>query len=504
MAEQPGVIQVPQSSGELREQWLQDYRLAAIDTGVAEPPVAPGTDAYLIGEANSQLGLIGLANIAIRAKGINVLTATGDDLDAIREADGLPLVEPSGSTGKIKITVLGPTTLPRGTVAKLPNGLRIRTATTRINPADQQEVDVEAIDTGSLTNLRGGESVQFVAPPTNIAKAAKVSNSFPLTGGTDAEKDPRKRQRILNSRRNKPAGGNWAHWRKFVLDNFASVQDVYVYAAPGGPSSQLIVPLREFDRANNDYSRSPSAALLQSIRNAVQTDANTGIETVIRASADQLVDFTLQVTIPQSTLSGGNGKGWTNPSVWPSLVPADANRVTVLNVSASRDTIDVSAQTSVTPIPGQTEIAWWSPADRKFYSALVISFGGSAGLYTLLLDRPLLGIDGVPVAVDDYICPNAQNLTAYGDTWVSLFEALGPGEITADPERLPRSLRNPNVADEDPSALTGVALTKMKGDHDEITDIDFGYAPTKTAAVPSSVDDSPNVLVPRHFALYPL
>ncbi len=503
-SESVGIIQVPSGSAELRDQWLQDYRLAAIDTGVAEPPVEPGTDAYLIAEANAQLGLVGLANISISAKDINVLEATGEALDAIREADGIPITEPSGSTGKVIVTVAGPTTIGSGTVLKLPNGLRIQTVGTVINPADQQEIDVAAIDTGSLTNLKGGSAVQFVAAPTNIAAAAKVSSDFPLTGGTDAETDARKRDRILNTRRNKPAGGNWAYWRQFVLDNFAAAVDTYVYPAPGGPSSQLIVPVRAFDRDNNDYSRVPSTALTQAIRNAVQTDANSGVETVVRGPANELVDFTLKIEIPDSALSGGNGQGWTDATPWPPLLAGDSNTITITAVGADNDVITVDAITTTAPTAGQTQVAWWSKADRKFYTALVVSYTGATGAWVLTLDRPLVGIDGVGPASGDYVCPNAQNLAAYGESWVALFESLGPGEMTTDTDRIPRSLRNPHAADEDPYSITATTLATFTGKHPEITNYSLGHSPTTSPTVPATVDDSPNILVPQRFAVYAL
>lgn len=505
MAESVGVITVPSGSAELRDQWLQDFRLAAIDTGVTAPPIEPGTDPYLIAEANSQLGLIGLANIAIAAKDISVLDATGEALDRIREADGLPVVQPSGSTGKIRVTVAGSTTIGNATELKLPNGLRIRTVGTTVNPADQQEIDVEAIDKGSLTNLKGGEIVQFVSAPTNISKAAKVSADFPLGGGTDAETDARKRDRILNTRRNKPAGGNWAYWRQFVLDNFASIPDAYVYPALGGPSSQLIIPVRMFDRENNDYSRAPSNTLIQAIRNMLQTDANTSIETIVRSPANEAVDFTLLITIPESTLSGGNGQGWTDAAPWPQLESGDANTVALSSTPTDSSTIVVDAVTATAPLDGQTQIAWWSSVDRKFYTALVVSHSGGTGAWTLNLDRPLVGIDGALPQSGDYICPNAQNLSAYGDTWVGLFETLGPGEMTDDyVDLLPRALRNPNAADEDPYAINTATLTRVAQYHPEITDLTLGYGPTVTPTIPASVDDPPNILVPRRFAVYSL
>lgn len=502
MAEKVGVIVVPSGSAELRDQWLQDVRLAAIDTGVAEPPIAPGTDNYLQAEANAQLAMIALANISIASKRISVLDAEGDDLDKIREGDGLPVVEPSGSTGKVKITVSGPTTIASGTQIKLPNGLRIQTVGVVTNPADQQEIDVSAVDVGALTNAPGGTTVQFVAAPTNVSKAAVVSTDFPLTGGTDAETDARKRDRILNTRRNKPAGGNWAYWRQFVLDRFASVPDVYVYPALGGPASQLIVPVKNFDPSNNDFSRTPSSALVQAIRNAVQTDANSGVETVVRGPADQLVDFGLKIEIPASTLAGGNGQGWSDTVPWPRLETADSGRVTISSF-ASNSVITVSANSATAPVIGQTQIAWWSPADRKFYTALVIDATGSAGARVLTLDRPLVGKNGVGVSVGDFISPSAQNLATYAQNWVALFESLGPGEMTSDADRIPRSLRAPSAADEDPYAINAGSLSTWKGKHPEITNYSLVYSPTTTPTIPASVDDPPNALVPRHLGFYP-
>jgi uncharacterized phage protein gp47/JayE len=498
-----GQVLIP-SSTELRDQYLRDIRLAAIDTGVDEPPVEPGSDWYIEGTATANAFEVVLANQSLYAQDTDVLNATGEALDRIRRQYGLPEVPAQGSSGKIKITVTGATSIPSGTVIKLPNGLRIQTVGAVISPSDGQEIDVTAIDVGAATNLAGGEAVQFVSPPTNVAREAKVSTSAPLTGGTDAETDARKRDRILNTLRYKPAGGNWAYLRQMVLDRFGNVQDCYIYPTPGGPASQVIVPVKAFDRDSNDYSRALSSAALQAIRGLLQSDANTGIETVVRASADQSVDFTIKVDIPQSALSGGNGQGWIDPDPWPSLEVADSNTITITAVNSDNDSLTLDAQTSSAPVDGQTHIAWWSPADRKSYTALVESHSGSAGAWVVNLDRPLVGEDGVGPAVGDYVCPDAQNLSAYGETWVSLFEELGAGEITADANRLPRSKRHPYATDEDPHSVTNSFLGRLNGKHPEITDIEFGSAATTTPTVPASVDDSPSVLVPRHFAVYPL
>ncbi len=504
MADTAGTITVPKNSQEIRDQFLRDITLAAQDTGVEDPPITPGSDWFILAEGVSQTTMVGLANGAIGQEDTNVLTATGEPLDRIREGYGLPVVSAAGSSGKIKITVSGTTTIGSGTVLKLSNGLRFQTVGTYINPADGDEINVTAIDTGTATNAAAGAVIRFVSPPINVSTDAAVSSGSPLTGGTDVEGDERKRDRILNTLRNKPAGGNWGYIRQLVLDNFGGVRDVYIYPALGGPSSQKVVPVKEFDVANNDYSRAPSSAALQTIRGLIHANMPTGVETVVQAPTDEEVDFTVLLEIPDSALSGGNGQGWLDPTPWPSLEVADAGDVAITAVNSDNDELTLDAETATEPVDGQTRVAWWSAADRKFYSALVTAHSGAAGAWVITLDRPLVGIDGLGPQVDDYVCPDAANLGKYGDSWVSTFGDLGPGENTADSNRLPRAKRHPFASDEDPSSITNTALTRLSQNHSEITDIDFGVNATTSPTVPASVDDPPNILVPGKFAVYPI
>lgn len=494
---------LPNNSAELREVFLRDLRLAAIDTGITvEPPTQPGTDWYLLAEATSRHAMIGVGNQALSDRDRSVLTATGTALDNIRKELGLPEVTASGSTGKILPTILGTTTILGGTEFVLPNGFRGRVVGTYENPVQGDELDVESIDVGSTTNLGPGVVVKFVTPPVNVATEAKVSTGSPLTGGTDVETDERKRQRILNTLQNKPAGGNWADIRQRVLDNFGAVQDCYIYPALGGPSSAKVVPVKDFDLSTNDFSRSVTSATQQSVRALIFSKLSIGNQNVIQASVDQPADFTLLVQIPASALSGGNGQGWTDQVPWPALEIADGGTVTITAVGGNDDVITVDAATTTAPISGQTHVAWWSSVDRTFYTALVIGQSGSSGAWVLTVDRPLRGKGGASPQVGDYISPGAANLGKYGTSWVNTFRALGPGQNTTDANRLPRSLRRPFVTDEDRSDITTTALTALTTKHSEITNIAFGYVPVTEPTVPGSVDTGPAILIPRRFAIY--
>lgn len=499
-----GEIYVPKSSGELREQFLSDIRLAAIDAGlIDEPPTGPGSDWYLLGTAAANIAYVGVANTAIADEDKSILTATGDALDEHREALGLPVVEASGSSGKIRIKVSGATVVQNGRRLTLPNGKRLQVVGTFTNPANNAEISVEAIDTGTATNAKAGTKVTFApSAPVNVALEAEVAASSPLSGGTDDENDARKRDRILNTLRNKPAGGNWAAIRQLVLDNFGGVLDCYIYPALGGPSSQKIVPVKAFEPEINDFSRTPSAALVAQVRGLIHANFPTGVETVVQGAADENLSVILELDIPDSSQLSGNGQGWVDPSPWPPRsTPAAA--VAIDAVDSDADTLTLDANTSTEPVDGQTHIAWWSSADRMFYRALVVSHSGSSGAWVVNLDKPLVGKDGSIPAVGDYVCPDAVNIAAYGAAWVKMIAGLGPGENTADASRLPRALRHPLQSDEDPSTLTSVAVREFTRPFPEIADAEIGLASASAPTVPGSVATAPKIFVPLHFGIYP-
>ena len=494
----------PANADELKGQFLRDVRLGAIDAGMPDPPTTPGTDWDLLATAVANLCLLGFANVNASEADSNVLTATGQSLDDIRKAEGLPEVAAEGATGKLVITVSGTVTIPSGQQFTIPNGLRGQVVGTYVNPSDQSEVAVEMIDAGANSNVEADEIVRFTNPPVNLAVEAKVSVGEPLTGGTDGEDDERKRARILNTRRNRPAGGNWAHLRQIALDALGSVQDCYVYPALGGPGSCKVVPIKDLDPDSADFSRVLSSTALDVVRLAIQTNVPNPQEIVVSPVANEDCDVTLKVTIPDSALSGGNGKGWTDPQPWPILEVGETS-VRISTVEVGNDGITVTALTPTAPIAGQTHIAWWSQVDRKFYTALILGRSGVPGAWFLALDRPLVGKTGMgPITglTADYICPAAEQLVNYGDGWVKLFRDLGPGENTADVNRLPRAKRHPYITDEDPTSLTAVVLHRLTDQFPEITDHEYALRSPSSPSVPGSVSTAPNVLVPRRFAIY--
>lgn len=495
-----GQLFIPDSAAEVRDDQLTDFRLEAIAGGVNSPAVQPGTDNYFFFTATANCAYLQYANFGIIRPGITPLGAEGEDLEAWRRALGLPVVSATGASGKLTITVAGGVlvTIPAGTQFVLPNGKRGEVRPAALGVADGDDVSVVMIDKGAITNTKAGVKVRFQNPPFNVATEARVSINSPLTGGYDAESEPRKRERILNRLGNTPGGGNWGHVREIAFNALATVQDCYVYPALGGPASQKTVIIRAFDFDNNDFTRAFSAAAVSIVENALHSNLPSEMQIKVQTVAEQSTDVALQLDLPDSSLVGGNGLGWTDQAPWP---PAGTGPVSVTAVTSST-AFRVNAATSTPPTPGQTHLAWWSPQDQKFFTGLVVALGVSqtSGAWDVVLAAPFVDSTGAAVAVGNYISPAASRLDAYRATFLRIMGQLGAGENVSTTES--RRKRHPFVADGAAISITNAFLTQFIRAHSEIEDADFVSISVATPTVPATIDDPPNVLVPRNFGIY--
>lgn len=495
-----GQLFIPDSAAEVRDDLLTDFRLEAIAGGVENPAVQPGTDNHFFFTAVANCGYLQYANFGIIRSAITPLGAEGEDLEAWRKALRLPVVDATGASGKLTISVAaGATvTISAGTQFLLPNGKRGRVQPAAVGKADGDDIDVLMFDKGSVTNAKAGTKVRFQNPPFNVDTQARVSINGPLTGGYDAETEPRKRERILNRMGNTPGGGNWGHVREIAFNALATVQDCYVFPALGGPASQKTVVIREFDFAHNDFRRAFSSGALSLVENALHSNLPSEMQVKVSTVAEEATDISLELELPASSLVGGNGLGWTDQIPWP---PQGTGPVAV-SVASSSTAFRLNAVTAVKPFPGQTHLAWWSPQDQKFYVGLVVGLGASqtSGAYDVVLAAPLVDSTGAAPAVGDYISPAAANLNGYRATFLRLMNRLGAGENAVTTES--RRKRHPFVADGAPISITNAWLADFIKSHAEIEDGDFITVTKATPTIPSTIDDAPNVLVPRHFGIY--
>lgn len=499
-----GDYSLPQTTGEIRDDVLTDIRLEMMSNGSsladANLAVQPGTFTFVLATAFANASYVTRSQQAVGRRDLTPLYCSGDVLEQWRIALQLPDVSMSPSTGKIRLAVAGTATIPNGREFVLPNGLRGHVVGTWSGISDGSEVDAITDDVGDATNLDGGAIVRFINPPLNVSTEATVSYSSPLVGGVDVESEDRKRTRVLNRLAYAMGGGNWGYLREIAMNALPHVQDCFVYPALGGPASCKVVAVRGYDRSRRQFTRVLDEVALQIVRNAIHQYAPDSCQYVVATCQDQAVDVAIKITIPNASQVGGDGSGWSDTTVWPSLAGSDT-RVSVTLVT-SQLTIRVNASTTVAPVPGLTRIAWWSPTTREFIVRTIVGVTGSAGAWIVTVDRPLIDSAGNGVAVNDYVSPASTNVERYGVTWGDVMGKLGCGENVTVSDN--RRKRHPFISDGPKAALTMTELKSVMQEHQEITDAEWSYRSATTPTVPASILSSPNVLVPRHFGIYPL
>lgn len=104
--------------------------------------------------------------------------------------------------------------------------------------AGDQDVDIEAIDTGAATNLEVGQVapiLTFTDPDPNIEEEATLA--LDLDGGFDLEEDPPLRSRVIDRMQNPGLGGNDIQWKRTIesIDSavFGYVWPQRINGAPG-------------------------------------------------------------------------------------------------------------------------------------------------------------------------------------------------------------------------------------------------------------------------------
>jgi hypothetical protein len=199
---------------------------------------------------------------------------------------------------------------------------------------------------------------------------------------------------------------------------------------------------------------------------------------------------------------------------WPSTLGASPY-VTRFATSPTNGT-SISLITGSAPIDG-AYIAIWSSVYKKIAKTRVLSSVLTApNTYTVALYTPIdvTWFQPAAGAITDFVMPDAVNIEAYCATVAQAFAVLGPGEITADANKLPRSKRRPYVEETDPCNFGSAHLGQLTIAHPEITNVVLyaGFASVDGSALASispiacpvpSAGSPPNVLRLGHLALYP-
>lgn len=493
----------PENVAEIRDDILTDLSLEAAKAGITEN-VEPGSDNYVWATGHAPALMLCHVRIDGAKDACTPVDAVGEDLLRWKTALRLPDLPPARAGGKIRLTVTGTASIVDGQPGTIKNQ-RFAVVGNYPSVTNGDEVTIRMETAGSAGNAKAGTPVVLIGQPANVSRDAVVSAYEPVQGGYDTETEERLRLRILNRTGTSPGGGNWGQLRQTALDTSPAVQDCFVYPAIGGPSTAKAVPVRAFDRELFSFSRVYPSSGLDLIRVAIHRLVSTAHTHPIQAAADETTDVSIQVTLPDSTLTGGNGQGWLDGAPWPQLFGGET-KCTITSVS-SAGVVTINAATTTSPIANQTRIAWWSPNSMEFIVRTVSAVSGSAGAWVVTPDAPFVDATGQTPAAGQYISPAAQNIGNYGKTWLSLMEQLGPGENTSDTALIAngRALRHPFVASGGKRySLSGAQLKELERQHPEVEDAAYAYRSKSSPTVPATVEDAPNILVPRHFGIYPV
>lgn len=101
------------------------------------------------------------------------------------------------------------------------------------------EVDCESVTLGITANQAVGSSGLLSSPPAGVSSTCTLAST--ITEAVDEELDAALRLRIQNAKRNRPASGNWSHFKEWS-ETVTGVDKAYVYPLMYGLGTVLVVP----------------------------------------------------------------------------------------------------------------------------------------------------------------------------------------------------------------------------------------------------------------------
>ena len=495
---------VVRDSTTIRDGILRVIRSGLIERGVSNPNVTPGSDWWIEAQAiANQLSVIE-ANAVLKADEMLPDTATEENLARIAALFGLSKQAAAGSVGAVVITCSADTTIATGTELVDGAGLSYQ-VTTGGTYSSGDTVPIAAVSTGEDTNHAAEDVLRWVSTPPFCKNSVLVAAGG-LTNGIDEEDDEALRARLIALLQSAPGSGNAEHVAEMAEESTGSVQKAFVYPAIQGPSTVHVA----VTAAPTETSKSrvvASATMAGTVVPYVQGQLPEHAYSVVTTIEDVDADVAIGLSLPEAATASppGPGGGWVNGTPWPAPDASTTWRCTVTTVT-STTSLTVDATTS--PTANVSQICWLSPTDWKLYSALVLTVGGTSGAYTITLDKPFTGI-----TTGSYIWPKCQNAQAYVDAIIAAFALMGPGEKTSNASALVRGFRHPRPAAGWPNTLGAHLLSAITSARKEVSSAQFfhrtdgtttvtGGSSTVTPQVPASVEDPPNIFVPRNIGIY--
>jgi hypothetical protein len=466
--------------------YKEDLELQAIDAGIDPPPVAPGSDWDLKAVATCNRFSSAVAGMQSFDEDADPFRATGEPLNDLLRADGLPEVPPAPGRGQISTIVDGTASILAGLKFQA-SGMKGTVVNTLIDVTGTNAIDVVMDTTGPLTNLAQGTIVRWMNQPANVRTEATVVSRF--IGGVGVESDDRKRERLLTSRQNPPGGGNWSQQVLEALNTSGSIAGAFAYPALGGPASVKIALTSNTTASDRTVSQAIIDAV--SARYLTKFPAEQAL-IVVQSALNQSVDVMLGLRLPAS----GSG-------IWLAHGPATPIRI-ITFTSATSFVAQALSGTGAGILAGDT-LACWSPTELAFATATVstVAAAGSPANAWTITTGLWSGADPVN---GSYLCPACEGMTDIVAAWLAQMLLLGPGEnIASSDSRFEFAYRHPDVTEGAPSELTSRQVGALQTAITDIIRAEYltGYTPA-TPAIPATVQDRPAVLRLNQFGVFPI
>lgn len=487
---------------QIRDDYTRTIKAGLVDIGISNPNVSEGTLDYLRGDALGAFGEDIGNQIEIKANAALPDSAGKNDPEELRRLSkivGLDLRPAGPSVGAfvIAVSVASPVAVPSG--AQLLNDAGLTFEVTSPGPySDGETVPARSIDTGVSTNLEAGATLRWVSPPPFVEQTAQVATGG-FTGGVDEENIEGLRERLLAYYKSAPGGGNWGQVAQVAENSSTFVDRAFVYPAVYGGNT-MHVACTGRPTATNKSRTIDQTIVDQVIKPAVLAEFPTFADITVTSTEDYLIDISVSMALPASKRASppGPGGGWLDGTPWPPPMPSGLAVVTAV----------ISSVTFVVQSPSQpsvgTRIVYVSPLDYYTYRGVIQAFTDvGANLWRVTVDVAFLSnrAASTPIAVGDYIFPDAEHMDVYIKTVLDTFASLGPTEKTTSVGLLPRATRKPLRIYDSPSEVSGILLRQLILSGEEVLDVEYLTSIT-TLPVNDGYQNPPYVAVPRRMAFY--
>lgn len=406
---------------QIRDTYLRDYKIYNT-SAVTDDGTEPFARASALADT-----LAPIYGFAVQtSSNLDLATADAATVKKALNAQGTDFLPADGAGGFVTVSIAtGGSVIVAGDEIRY-GTLRYQCTLTR-RYYDQDAVPVKAIDVGPQTNVDAGSVMLWTSPRQGVAKTATVlaqADGSGLSGGRNAETVTEAVKRLIDLRKDPPAGGNDAQYRWLVEHTPGlAVQKAFTVPAVFGPGTTSV--MFTMQPSSPGASRIPSSEQLQQVQQWVTGQMPADDSAFFCSLIEQSVDVKLIVKWSSAAV------GWSDLSPWPTSALASS----VVSVTDALNFVLSGNPSGPFPVVGTT-IAFWDIANGVFRQkkVLTVSIDGPTGNATIKCDTTNGASDTTYTPYVAQTCgPWSDTLQSLVSTILSQFDAFGPGEQIAGP-----------------------------------------------------------------------